>query len=111
MEYSLADRTAHLAAWTSSGLSQAAYCRKHGISYHVFRHWRDMSKRQAEFPSRLPDAEADFVQLPRPTSTIRIPYASPSAVTILLPQGVQVSTSGTIDTGWLCRLVQGLHPC
>ena len=34
----------HLAAWTESGLTQQAYCTKHGLSLQSFYRWRRKQK-------------------------------------------------------------------
>lgn len=51
MSHSIADRTAHLAAWESSGLSQAAYCRQAGLAYHLLRDWVRRRSAEQEVPS------------------------------------------------------------
>lgn len=40
----------HLDTWARSGLSQSAYCRREGVSFHRFRYWK--SKLQAPAQSR-----------------------------------------------------------
>ena len=38
----------HLAAWKSSGLSQAAYCRQHGLTQNDFSRWKcEVARRDA----------------------------------------------------------------
>ena len=35
----------HCAAWQASGLSQAAYCKRHGLKLSNFAYWRTRSKK------------------------------------------------------------------
>ena len=48
---------AHLAAWKSSGLSQAAYCRQHGLTQNDFSRWkREVSRRDNNAQPAIPAA-------------------------------------------------------
>ena len=45
----------HIATWQASGITQADYCKKHGLVPHTFWYWI-MEAPQAD---RMPDAAAD----------------------------------------------------
>jgi hypothetical protein len=47
----------HLRAWQESGLSQAGYCRKHGLSHRSFVYWK-----KRLFSARV---EVSLVEVPR----------------------------------------------
>ena len=47
----------HLAAWKSSALSQAAYCRRHGLTQNDFSWWkRELARRDARTAAAVPVA-------------------------------------------------------
>jgi len=79
----------HINAWKESGLSQAKYCRKHGLNVHTLSYWR----------SRLLKAQApgEFVEL---GSAKRIdPFE------VLLAGGVVVKIPASFDSDALTRLI------
>jgi hypothetical protein len=52
----------HIDSWVQSGLSQAAYCRKHDLDYNRFRKWKE---RLSTYPSantsiKLVEVKRDF---------------------------------------------------
>ena len=68
--------TEHIAAWHCSGLSQGAYCRRHGISQSSLSYWRkrlgatddgEVASFVAIVPVPLPaSARTDFTTTPEP---------------------------------------------
>lgn len=46
----------HLRAWTSSGLSQAEYCRRNQLSWRCFGYWKRKAARPAPSMKLLPIA-------------------------------------------------------
>lgn len=48
----------HFAAWQASGLSQAEYCKQHGLKFSNFAYWRTRNnrKRRKLMPLSLPSA-------------------------------------------------------
>jgi hypothetical protein len=87
----------HIEAWQASGLSQAAYCRQHGLNANTFsgrlRAYRCLPK--PAVPELIP------VQLQ--------PMASPSGTLLLrLPRGQQLELPATVSPRWLAELLQCL---
>lgn len=108
MDITTLDHDSHLAAWTTSGLSQAAYCRQHSISYHVFRQWRQRRDRQLTAPASGPSA---FIQL-RPGRRAAGPAADVDpAVLIILSNGLQLRVTEPANIPWVRRLIGGLQSC
>lgn len=78
-----------LAAWESSGSSQAAWCREHGVSLASLGYWRrklagGAGSEPAVLPIRMasvPMADALEVRLPNGI-VVRLPAADPA---VLLP--------------------------
>lgn len=78
----------HQAAWRESGLSAAAYCRRHGLAYAQWMYWQRRLGRQAFVA----------VQVEAPASAARsMGEVSPSALTlsVRLPNGLEVYLAGT----------------
>jgi hypothetical protein len=63
----------HIKQWQSSGLSQAAYCRKHQLSAHRFYYWRRRLPASQEPASFLPVALSASPVQPHPTIRIHAP--------------------------------------
>ena len=68
--------TEHIAAWHKSGLSQGAYCRRHGLSQSSWGYWRKRLARSADGEAApcfaivpvplLASAQADMATAPEP---------------------------------------------
>ena len=70
-----------LAEWTASGLSGAAFCKQHSLTYHQFVYWRRKLRGPGESPSR-----AGFARV--------APVAHDDAadgLTVSLPGGVSIT--------------------
>lgn len=63
----------HIERWQSSGLSQAAYCRKHQLSAHRFYYWRRRLLASQERVSFLPVALSASPVQSHPTIRIHAP--------------------------------------
>ena len=90
MPHSLTDRIAHVGAWESSGLSQAAYCRQAGLAYHLLRDWarRDVAAREVS---------SGFVEVRRPPS---------GALAVLaLSGGARLEFAAQADPAWAGRII------
>ncbi len=87
----------HIEAWQVSGLSQAAYCRQHGLNANTFsgrlRDYRALSKLAA--PELIP---------------VRLePLASTSGVLVLwFSCGHRLELPATVAPRWLAELLQCL---
>ncbi len=90
MHHSITDRTAHVAAWESSGLNQAAYCRQAGLAYHLLRDWvRRRSAAQA--------VSSGFVEMRRPSA---------GALAVLaLPGGARLEFAAHADPMWASQVI------
>ena len=71
--------TEHIAAWHCSGLSQGAYCRRHGLSQSSWGYWRKRLARSAD-----EEAAPCFAIVPVPLS------ASPQADMATTPEPMLV---------------------
>jgi len=95
----------HVEQWRTSGQSQAAYCREHGLSDHRLRYWKRCI---------LPEAVAEEfsgsegflpVQL---VSNSTAPATVDSGITVRLPTGLGVELRCGFDTQALRSVVQAL---
>jgi hypothetical protein len=86
-----------LAAWRSSGQSQAAWCREYGVSLASFGYWR----------GKLADevAAASPAILPIHLAAMHGPR-----VEVCLPDGIVLRVAAS-DPVWLARLLRSLGPC
>lgn len=87
----------HLDAWRQSGLSQAAYCKQHGLSLSSFGYWL---RRRAE-PVRS-------------TAALPILVAKPSLETHLevrLPNGWSVRLAASAESLQVLPLLRELAAC
>jgi transposase-like protein len=86
-----------LAAWRSSGQSQAGWCREHGVSLASLGYWR----------RRLADeaAPASPAMLP-----IQLAAMHEARVEVCLPDGIVLRVAAS-DPVWLARLLRSLGPC
>ena len=92
-----------VARWRASGLSMAAYCRQHGLSYWMFVRWRQRIERT--------------VTTWRSSSVFRaatlIPVVAPTpgggAITIRLPDGIGIEVKPGFDAGVLNAVMRALR--
>ena len=61
MRHPITNRTAHVAAWESSGLSRAAYCRQAGLAYHLLLGWARRSSAEREVSSGFVEIHRQLV--------------------------------------------------
>jgi transposase-like protein len=89
--------SAHVQAWQSSGDTQAAYCRAHGLSLASFGYWRRKLAGHAQpAPALLPIRVAPAVQ--------------EASVQVRLPGGIVLGVAAA-DPAWLANLLRLLTPC
>jgi hypothetical protein len=86
-----------VAGWRASGLSMAAYCRQHGLSYWMFVRWRQRIERTVTPASRL-----TLIPVVAPTP-------SGGAITIRLPDGIGIEVKPGFDAGVLSALMRALQ--
>lgn len=91
----------HLAGWRDSGLSQAAYCREHGLSLKCFAYWRrtlGSTLALSSAPAVVPIVVGDA-----PVADERIE--------VRLPNGLEVSLSAGLDPARLVPTIRALWSC
>lgn len=87
----------HLDAWRQSGLSQASYCKQHGLSLSSFGYW--LHRRAEPTP---------------PTAAVPIVVAKPSIeapVEIRLPNGWSVRLPASAESLYVLPLLRELAAC
>jgi len=87
----------HIEAWEASGLSQAAYCRRLGVSASTF------SQRLREY--RAETTEGDQVLIP-----VRVEPLASAAESLVLHrgQGQRLEIPASVSPRWLAELLQCL---
>jgi hypothetical protein len=90
----------HLAAWRSGDLSQAAYCREHGLSVPSFGYWR---RRLGMPPPSVTPALVPVVveAVERPDETIEVS----------LRNGLRVHLPVAMEAARWLPLLRALHAC
>jgi hypothetical protein len=90
------DWTRHIAAWQVSGLSQAAYCRLHGLNASYF--WK---KLQAD-RTLLPSGRQALIP-------VRVePPVGGAGMALCTRQGHRLELPETVSPRWLAELLQCL---
>jgi hypothetical protein len=91
----------HVEAWRQSELSQADYCRQHGINPKTFSRWTRLEL------ARDKDAPLDII----PIHIVRSAPAAASTeanVILHLAQGAQLELSTAVSPRWLAELLRCL---
>lgn len=86
-----------VARWRASGVSMAAYCRRHGLSYWLFVRWRQRLERTV-----TPASPLTLIPVVAPTP-------SGGAITIRLPDGIGIEVKPGFDAGVLSALIRALR--
>ena len=87
--------------WSDSGLSQQAFCRDRGLSYHKFHYWRKKL-------SRTPPTKT----LPRTSALVPVSYQPKSPVSDLsvhLPNGVSLRGIDSDNLAVVEQLLEALR--
>lgn len=91
----------HVAAWKASGLTEAAYCRQHGLAEKSLGRWqgrqRDKLGKHASASGALTLVQANIVR----------PEMAQSA-RIIAPQGWQLEFGALPPSAWVRKLVEGV---
>jgi hypothetical protein len=89
----------HLQAWQASGVSQAGYCRKHGLSHKSFVYWK----------KRLVSARvsASLVEVPRYQSAPVLSPCKPFRLMLGNRYGIEIERG--FDEQTLARLLRVLE--
>lgn len=91
----------HIEGWRASGLSQAAYCRQHGLDMKRFAYWRRTlasTAAAASTPALLPIMVSDA-----PVADDRVEVRLPNGLQVLLPIG--------LDPAHVVPLIRALWSC
>ena len=88
----------HVSTWQRSGLSQAAYCRQHGLIPRQLGYW--VRRKGAD----AGDISADALTL----VPARVQPAQDEALVLQNGQGWQLTLPATVSTAWLAVLLRGL---
>lgn len=91
----------HIEGWRDSGLSQAAYCRQHGLDLRRFGYWR-----------RTLGPSGDAAPLPAlvPITVTDAPSVD-ERVEVRLPNGLQVRVPITLELACVAPLIRALWAC
>ena len=98
---SLTERRQLLARYERSGLSQKAFCLRHGVALSTLQYWRRRARDTDQEPT------PSFVEISQVTGMARGPSVE-AAVFIELPGGVRLEVPAGTDAQWLSGLVQAM---
>jgi transposase-like protein len=97
----------HVEACAASGLSGAAYCRRHGLHRKSFYRWRRIFSQPAEEARSgcVPDGDAG-----RPLfAEVRLPDTGSTGIEVCVAGGRLVRVAPGFDAATLCRVVSALE--
>ena len=101
----------HWTAWAASGVSQRAYCARHGLSLAAFGYWRT---RIREVPAAAPTFVPVVIDPPAVPAPAPVPPSScGTGVDIRLSGGRVISVGPEFDEAVLARVIRVLEqvPC
>ena len=82
--------------WVRSGLSQQAYCTRHGISLGSLRRWRQIYREEHEGAGVRIKATADQAHLV-PVELLGCTHSPPSTLSVVLANGVRIEIAPDFD--------------
>lgn len=91
-----------IAGYERSGLSRRAWCEANSVSLHTFDYWRRQLRPGAAHRPRLKHALVPIA--------VRA-AAQVSPIEVVLPAGVVLRLSSTVDRDWLVGLLRELRAC
>ena len=97
-----AERRRWLDRYERSGLSQKAFCARHGLAPSTLTYWKRWERAAGT------EQAASFVEVPRSVGTVEGSLAADAAVLIELPGGVRLEFPQAADPKWLAALLRGL---
>ena len=97
----IAERRQLLDRYERSGLSQKAFCLRHGVALSTLQYWR----RRARVANQEP--RPSFVEIPQVTGMARA-LSGEAAVIIELPGGARLEVPTGTDAQWLSGLVRAM---
>lgn len=91
-----------LVRYERSGLSQKAFCARHGLALSTLTYWRRREK------ARVTEHSASFVEVQQATGSAVSRPTIDTVVLIELPGGVRLELSQATDPRWLAGLLREL---
>lgn len=98
---SVTEKRQLLARYERSGLSQKAFCQRHGVALSTLQCWRRRARDTDQEPT------PSFVEIPQVTGIARA-LSVEAAVFIELPGGVRLEVLVGTDAQWLSGLVRAM---
>jgi hypothetical protein len=89
----------HVEAWSHSGLTQAAYCKAHGLTRKSFYRWRGIAKKATAKPSSKSSLTLVPISVAAAAIGGTVQLHSPGGWKVELPKG---------DASWLADLLRQL---
>lgn len=96
----------HWEHWRTSGQSQAAYCRTHGLSKHRFRYWK--RRLTPSLGAQEPPNPEGFLPVQLAVQPTR-PALADSGITVRLSTGLGLELRNDFDAATLQAVVQALN--
>jgi len=90
----------HIATWRASGMTQADYCREHGVNAKTFSAW---VRNESRLDNSSPPLEAIPVQVIPSEPTV-----IPTPLTLRFKHGTQLELSTAVSPRWLAELLHCL---
>ena len=97
----IAERRQLLDRYERSGLSQKAFCLRHGVALSTLQYWRRRARDVGQKP------RPSFVEIPQVTGMARA-LSGEAAVIIELPGGARLEVPAGTDAQWLSGLVRAM---
>ena len=91
-----------LARYERSGLSQKAFCARHGLALSTLTYWRRRER------NRAAEQSASFVEVPQSAVSAVPSSMALAGILIELPSGVRFELSRATDAKWLAALLREL---
>lgn len=91
-----------LARYERSGLSQKAFCARHGLALSTLTYWRRRER------ARAAEHSTSFVEVSQPAVAAVPSSMADTGVLIELPGGVRLELSRDTDPKWLAALLRDL---
>ena len=97
--------------WSGSGLTQAAYCRRQGVSVASLQRWRERLRREPVAGTTPVGASCDgpLRLVPVEVCERRAPHSAGAALTVVLDDGLRVEIAPGFDAPTLTRVVSALR--
>lgn len=94
-----------LRAQRKSGLSEAAFCRREGVSFWSFRYWKSKLSEEPSGVRRVDNAGSPFVRVSPEQEHSAASGGESEAIELVLAQGRRIAVRPGFDGDTLARLV------